>query len=162
HIRPSQAGGAAPYLLLPRRRRLHTLFSETGDRGLPAGPGARPAPSEGSSMTPDPPNLPFTSALLGPRAPRRPAAGAGDPAAGVTEACAGDPPTGLRKGDRIVFLGDSITQGGVAPKGYVTLIKNALAEQYKGLGLTVIGAGISGNKVPDLQRRLERDVLKKK
>src|SRR4051794_15101135 len=68
----------------------------------------------------------------------------------------------LKKGDRIVFLGDSITQGGVGPKGYVTLIKNNLAENHKDLGIEVIGAGISGNKVPDLQRRLEKDVLGRK
>jgi isoamyl acetate esterase len=68
----------------------------------------------------------------------------------------------LKKGDRIVFLGDSITQGGVSPKGYVTLIKKSLNERHKDLGIEIIGAGISGNKVPDLQRRLERDVLAKK
>jgi lysophospholipase L1-like esterase len=72
---------------------------------------------------------------------------------------AGDGPIKLKKGDRIVFLGDSITQGGVGPKGYVTVIKNALAEKQP--GVEVIGAGISGNKVPDLQKRLERDVLKR-
>ncbi len=68
----------------------------------------------------------------------------------------------LMKGERIVFLGDSITQGGVGPKGYVTLIKTALAEKHKDLGIEVIGAGISGNKVPDLQKRLQKDVLAKK
>ncbi len=68
----------------------------------------------------------------------------------------------LKKGETIVFLGDSITQGGVGPKGYVTVIKKTLAEKHKDLGITVIGAGISGNKVPDLQRRLEKDVLAKK
>lgn len=71
-------------------------------------------------------------------------------------------PVTLKKGERIVFLGDSITEGGVSPKGYVTLIKKALADNHPDLGIEVIGAGISGNKVPDLQRRLERDVLKKK
>lgn len=68
----------------------------------------------------------------------------------------------LKKGETIVFLGDSITQGGTSPKGYVTLIKKALAEKHKDLGIEVIGAGISGNKVPDLQKRLVRDVLSKK
>lgn len=68
----------------------------------------------------------------------------------------------LKKGDRIVFLGDSITQGGAGPRGYVTLIKITLMEKQKDLNVEVIGAGISGNKVPDLQRRLERDVLSKK
>jgi lysophospholipase L1-like esterase len=68
----------------------------------------------------------------------------------------------LKKGERIVFLGDSITQAGVGPKGYVTLVKNALAEKHKDLGIEVIGAGVSGNRVPDLQKRLDRDVLAKK
>ncbi len=74
---------------------------------------------------------------------------------------AADTPS-LKKGERIVFLGDSITQGGVSPKGYVTIIKKTLAEKHKDLGIEVIGAGISGNKVTDLQRRLEKDVLAKK
>ena len=72
------------------------------------------------------------------------------------------PAPALKKGEKIVFLGDSITQGGVGPKGYVTVVKNALAEKHKDLGIEVIGAGVSGNKVPDLQRRLEKDVLAKK
>ncbi|MGH7172058.1 MAG: SGNH/GDSL hydrolase family protein [Gemmataceae bacterium] len=71
-------------------------------------------------------------------------------------------PVSLKKGDRVVFLGDSITAGGVRPKGYVTLIKKKLTEKHKDLGIEIIGAGISGNKVPDLQRRLDRDVLAKK
>jgi lysophospholipase L1-like esterase len=68
----------------------------------------------------------------------------------------------LQKGDRIVFLGDSITEAGAGRGGYVTLIREALKEKHKDLELEVIGAGISGNKVPDLQGRLERDVLGKK
>lgn len=68
----------------------------------------------------------------------------------------------LKKGERIVFLGDSITAGGVSAKGYVTLIKTSLAEKHKDLGIEIIGAGISGNKVPDLQKRLGKDVLDKK
>jgi lysophospholipase L1-like esterase len=68
----------------------------------------------------------------------------------------------LKKGDRIVFLGDSITQAGVGPKGYVTLIKQQLQGKHKDLGIEIIGAGISGNKVPDLQKRLEKDVLARK
>jgi isoamyl acetate esterase len=68
----------------------------------------------------------------------------------------------LKKGDRIVFLGDSITQAGAGKKGYVTLVKQSLDKGHADLGVEVIGAGISGNKVPDLQARLDRDVLKKK
>lgn len=68
----------------------------------------------------------------------------------------------LKKGDRIVFLGDSITAGGVREKGYVTLVGQAIARQHPDLGIEIIGAGISGNKVPDCQKRLQRDVLEKK
>ena len=71
-------------------------------------------------------------------------------------------PVSLKKGDRIVFLGDSITAGGVRPKGYVTLIKQTLAEKHPDLGIEIIGAGVSGNKVPNLQQRLDKDVLAKK
>lgn len=57
---------------------------------------------------------------------------------------------------RLVFFGDSITEEGNAPGGYVDILRNALSKSGQ---ITVIGAGISGNKVPDLQLRLERDVL---
>src|SRR4051794_34706718 len=76
-------------------------------------------------------------------------------------AAADDTPP-LKKGERIIFLGDSITEAGVGPKGYVTLIKKRLAEKHEDLGIEVIGAGVSGNKVPDLQRRFDKDVLAKK
>jgi lysophospholipase L1-like esterase len=68
----------------------------------------------------------------------------------------------LGTGERIVFLGDSITQAGAGPHGYVTLVRQTLDRDHKSLGAEVIGAGISGNKVPDLEKRLERDVLSKK
>ena len=67
----------------------------------------------------------------------------------------------LKKGDRIVFLGDSITAAAVRPAGYITLIKGALDANAGDLGVETIGAGISGNKVPNLQQRLEKDVLSK-
>ncbi|MFP6764314.1 MAG: Dabb family protein, partial [Planctomycetaceae bacterium] len=43
---------------------------------------------------------------------------------------------------------------------YVSLVRNAIRENVD--GVEVIGAGISGNKVPDLERRLEKDVLSRK
>jgi lysophospholipase L1-like esterase len=75
---------------------------------------------------------------------------------------ADDPPVALKKGDRIVFIGDSITAGGVGAKGYVTLIKKTLAEKHKDLGIEIIGAGVSGNKVPNLQNRFDKDVIARK
>ncbi len=63
-------------------------------------------------------------------------------------------------GDRIVFFGDSITELGVKPKGYVALIRDSLARAYK--NIEIIGAGISGHRVPDLQARVGNDVIAKK
>ncbi len=70
-------------------------------------------------------------------------------------------PATLAPGDRVVFLGDSITQAGDQPGGYVQLIREAVAHEDPAQSITVLGAGISGNKVPDLEARLERDVLAK-
>ena len=81
--------------------------------------------------------------------------------AATLSSCAGDKMV-LRQGARIIFLGDSITEQGVKPNGYVSLIREELAARYSDLGIEVIGAGVSGNKVPDLQNRLVRDVLQKK
>ncbi len=68
----------------------------------------------------------------------------------------------LKKGDKIVFFGDSITQGGGGPKGYVTVIKNTLTEKHPDFGLEFINAGISGHKVTNLQARVDKDVIAKK
>jgi lysophospholipase L1-like esterase len=77
-------------------------------------------------------------------------------------ASAEEPAVPLKRGEKIVFLGDSITQGGVGKGGYVTLVKDTLEVKHKDVGAEVIGAGISGNKVPDLQRRVDKDVIAKK
>jgi lysophospholipase L1-like esterase len=71
-------------------------------------------------------------------------------------------PTPLKDGDRIVFLGDSITAGGARPEGYISMIRSALEAKHKDKKIECIGAGISGNKVPNLQARVEKDVVAKK
>lgn len=71
-------------------------------------------------------------------------------------------PISLGKGERIVFLGDSITQGGGGAKGYVTLVSKKVQEDHKDFDIKTFNAGISGNKVPNLQQRLEKDVLSRK
>lgn len=68
----------------------------------------------------------------------------------------------LKDGETIVFLGDSITQQGVGPTGYVTLFREAIEKARPGSGIKVIGAGIGGHKVPDLEARLDKDVLSHK
>jgi lysophospholipase L1-like esterase len=75
---------------------------------------------------------------------------------------AAEVPQPLKKGDRIVFFGDSITQAGVNPDGYVTVLTAAIKAAHPDLGIETVGAGISGNKVPNLQERLEKDVIAKK
>jgi len=68
----------------------------------------------------------------------------------------------LNKGDVIAFFGDSITAAGARNGGYCKLIMDAIAKQHPDLGVKPIYAGISGHKVPNLQGRLDRDVLSKK
>ena len=63
---------------------------------------------------------------------------------------------------RVIFFGDSITQAGVGPKGYITQVGEMLKASGKDSQYELIGAGIGGNKVYDLYLRLEDDVLSKK
>lgn len=63
---------------------------------------------------------------------------------------------------KIIFFGDSITQAGVAPNGYITLLQQRLVKDGKDKAFDLIGAGIGGNKIYDLYLRLEDDVLSKK
>ncbi len=65
----------------------------------------------------------------------------------------------LKDGETIVFLGDSITQQGAGETGYVTLFRKAIETSRPDGGIRVIGAGISGHKVPNLEARLDKDVL---
>ena len=60
---------------------------------------------------------------------------------------------------KLIFFGDSITQMGVQPHGYVTLADSIL--NSGGSDYDVIGAGIGGNKVYDLYLRMDDDVISK-
>ena len=62
---------------------------------------------------------------------------------------------------KIIFFGDSITQAGVNPGGYITKINGLISEAKLADRYELIGAGIGGNKVYDLYLRLEEDVLSK-
>jgi lysophospholipase L1-like esterase len=66
-----------------------------------------------------------------------------------------------QKKKRIVFFGDSITELGVKPNGYVSRINELLKTEGKQNNYEIIGSGISGNKVYDLYLRADEDVLAK-
>ena len=66
----------------------------------------------------------------------------------------------VKDGQKIAFMGDSITQAGAGPTGYVTLVMRAL--EANGVKATSIPAGISGHKSNDMLGRLDNDVLNKK
>ncbi len=62
---------------------------------------------------------------------------------------------------RVIFFGDSITQAGVEPKGYITMLSALMASKGLTNNYELAGAGIGGNKVYDLYLRMEEDVLAK-
>ncbi|MFN3651436.1 MAG: SGNH/GDSL hydrolase family protein [Armatimonadota bacterium] len=68
----------------------------------------------------------------------------------------------LKKVDRIVTLGDSITQGGARPGGYVWLIDHYLQVLYPQRKIEIVNAGISGHKSNDMLARFQKDVLDRK
>lgn len=88
--------------------------------------------------------------------------------AGTFTALADDPAARqieLKKGDRVLFFGDSLTElaGREAPKehvtkGYVRIVREALM----GRGVEVEWVATGGHTVPDLLRRVEKDVIAKK
>lgn len=68
--------------------------------------------------------------------------------------------TSLRsKKQKVVFFGDSITQLGVRPGGYIVKMSETLAQKGLSNDYELIGAGIGGNKVYDLYLRMDDDVL---
>jgi lysophospholipase L1-like esterase len=64
-----------------------------------------------------------------------------------------------RKKIRIVFFGDSITQAGVGPRGYITRLGQMLKDKNLADQYELLGAGIGGNKVYDLYLRMDSDVI---
>jgi len=62
----------------------------------------------------------------------------------------------LRCGDRLVFLGDSITAD---PEGYVSVCAAVLSRAYPRAGIEVLNAGRPGETAAAMACRFERDVL---
>lgn len=67
----------------------------------------------------------------------------------------------FQKKQRIIFFGDSITQAGVNPGGYITRMGDALQKKNVASQYELIGAGIGGNKIYDLYLRMDSDVIAK-
>ncbi|MEI7025566.1 SGNH/GDSL hydrolase family protein [Paenibacillus sp. y28] len=67
--------------------------------------------------------------------------------------------------DRIVFIGDSITDKGRKKDpqklgtGYVRMVHDYLHAVYPQLSLKIINEGVSGNRIVDLEKRWTVDVL---
>ncbi|HKI37293.1 MAG TPA: GDSL-type esterase/lipase family protein [Gemmataceae bacterium] len=85
---------------------------------------------------------------------------AADPAAATVE---------LKKGDSIIFLGDSLTElaGKEEPKkhvtkGYVRIVREELEKAHKDKDLKVDWVATGGHTVPDLLKRVDKDVIAKK
>ncbi len=67
----------------------------------------------------------------------------------------------FKSGEKIAFLGDSITElGSKNPLGYVRLVMDGI--KRSGIDAEAVPAGISGNMSHQMRARLERDVISKK
>jgi lysophospholipase L1-like esterase len=80
----------------------------------------------------------------------------------------GAPPAIFRKGARILFQGDSITDGGrgrnsdpnhILGHGYAYLIAADQGGHSPELGLTFFNRGVSGNRISDLVARWQTDTI---
>lgn len=65
----------------------------------------------------------------------------------------------VKSGEKVLFLGDSITQFGNNPYGYVRLVESAL--KTAGCTIEVIPAGVSGNKSTQMLSRFRRLIAQK-
>jgi lysophospholipase L1-like esterase len=78
----------------------------------------------------------------------------------------------IHPGERLLFIGDSITDCGRGPLGaegssvaglgggYVSLVHSALTSVYPDYKIQVINMGVSGNTIRDLKARWHSDVLR--
>jgi lysophospholipase L1-like esterase len=63
----------------------------------------------------------------------------------------------VKSGDRIVFLGDSITSFGAKKRGFIGLVMGALPS--KALQLKAVPVGRAGNKSTDMHARIDESVI---
>lgn len=82
---------------------------------------------------------------------------------------AADKQVELKTGDRIIFFGDSLTYlaGKEEPKdkvtkGYVRIVKETLESKHKDKKIEIDWVATGGHTVPDLIKRVDKDVIAKK
>lgn len=63
---------------------------------------------------------------------------------------------------KVIFFGDSITEAGVKPGGYITVLGDLMKQRGMDNNFELQGAGIGGNKIYDLYLRADDDVISKK
>lgn len=63
---------------------------------------------------------------------------------------------------KVIFFGDSITEAGIKPGGYISLLDSIAKKSSNKHSFEFVGRGIGGNKVYDLLFRLEDDVIYQK
>jgi lysophospholipase L1-like esterase len=76
----------------------------------------------------------------------------------------------LKSGDRIMFFGDSLTAlAGIdgpkdkgVTKGFVRIFRDVIKEQHKDKNIDVDWVATGGHTVPDLLKRVDKDVIAKK
>jgi isoamyl acetate esterase len=66
-----------------------------------------------------------------------------------------------QKKTKVIFFGDSITQAGAMPGGYILRIDSMCKGEKMNDRYEFAGAGIGGNKIYDLYLRMEDDILAK-
>lgn len=60
---------------------------------------------------------------------------------------------------KVIFFGDSITEAGVKPGGYISVLSDLLKQKGMDNRFDLQGAGIGGNKIYDLYLRVDDDVI---
>jgi lysophospholipase L1-like esterase len=60
---------------------------------------------------------------------------------------------------KVIFFGDSITEQGAKPGGYIKLMELLVKQDGLEDNFFLQGAGVSGNKIYDLYLRLEEDIM---
>jgi lysophospholipase L1-like esterase len=66
------------------------------------------------------------------------------------------------KKKKVIFFGDSITEAGVSPTGFITKLQEMVQKKGMSDSYELAGAGVGGNKIYDLYLRMDSDVLAKK